>query len=165
MESRESLGDLTSCLPSFLYLPPFFPNLSLHSPSTRWTTNRNGVSGSPVKATSRILRSHMLSLRKLFHTERRGVWAPAYVSTKSTTTEAAPVVKALPEEANDIGDHRKNDRDRSTLNTGKSLRVHSCRRSIPGKIWMPTNQITAISARSHVSRELRAHALMESPGI
>jgi len=39
--------------------------------------------------------------------------------------------------------------------------VYTCTisgRSIPGKIWMPTNQITAISARAHVFRELRARA-------
>jgi len=37
--------------------------------------------------------------------------------------------------------------------------------SIPGKIWMPTNQIRAISAQAHVPRELRARALQTSRGI
>ena len=37
--------------------------------------------------------------------------------------------------------------------------------SIPGKIWMPTNQIRAISAGAHVPRELRARALQASRGI
>ena len=41
---------------------------------------------------------------------------------------------------------KKNDRDKSTLTTGYSLRVHSSRWWIPGKIWMPTNQIRAIVA-------------------
>ena len=45
---------------------------------------------------------------------------------------------------------KKNVRDRSTLTTGYSLRVHSSRRWIPGKIWMPTNQIRAILTRAHV---------------
>jgi len=75
----------------------------------------------------------------------------------------APVAEGLPEEANAIGDSRKNDRDRNTLLTGNSL--HNSRRSIPGKIWMPTNQIRAISARAHVYRELRARALQASRGI
>jgi len=37
--------------------------------------------------------------------------------------------------------------------------------SIPGKIWMPSNQIRAASARAHVSRELRARALQASRSI
>ena len=37
--------------------------------------------------------------------------------------------------------------------------------SIPGKIWMPTNQIRAISAGAHVPRELCARALQASQGI
>ena len=41
---------------------------------------------------------------------------------ESTTTEEAPMAEGLPEEANGIG---KNDRDRSTLTSGNSLRVHS----------------------------------------
>ena len=40
------------CLPSFLALPLFLPILSLHSPSTRGTTKRNGVSNITVTATS-----------------------------------------------------------------------------------------------------------------
>jgi len=46
---------------------------------------------------------------------------------KRTTTEEAPVAEGLPEETNGIGDSRKNDRDRNTLITGNSLRVHSSR--------------------------------------
>jgi len=37
--------------------------------------------------------------------------------------------------------------------------------SIPGKIWMPTNQITAMSAGAHLSRELRERAPEASRGI
>jgi len=61
--------------------------------------------------------------------------------------------------------HWRIDRDRSTLITGKGLRVHSFRWSIPGKIWIPTNQIRDISARTHVPRELCARALQASRGI
>jgi len=102
-----------------------------------------------------------------------GVWAPTYVSTEqhympeSTTTEGAPVAEGLyrrrptPLETQE----KKNDRDRSTLTTGYSKRVHISRRSIPGKIWMPTNQIKTIAARAHVYRQLRARALQASRGI
>ena len=41
-----------SSLPSFLTLPLFLPILPLHSPSTRETTNRNGVLSSTVTATA-----------------------------------------------------------------------------------------------------------------
>jgi len=60
---------------------------------------------------------------------------------------------------------KKNDRDRSTLTTGNSLRVISSRRSIPGKIWMPTNQIGSTLAGARVYRQLRARALQASRGI
>ena len=95
------------------------------------------------------------------------VWAPANASTdmESTTTEGAPVAEGLLEEANAIGNSGKNDRDRNTLHTGNSLRVHSSRRSIPGKIWVPTNQIRAFSLRAHVYRELLARAPQASRGI
>ena len=76
----------------------------------------------------------------------------------STTTEAAPEQEGIPEKANAIGDGRKNDRDGNTLLTGNSIRVHCPRRSIPGKIWIPTNQIRAILAPARVYRELRARA-------
>jgi len=59
----------------------------------------------------------------------------------------------------------KNDRDRNTLTVSKSIRVHSSWQSIPGKIWMPTNQIGVISARARVPRELRARAPQASQGI
>jgi len=47
--------------------------------------------------------------------------------------------------------------------TGRSplATVYACtisRRLIPSKIWMPTNQITAIPAWAHVSSKLYAHA-------
>ena len=68
------------------------------------------------------------------------------------------MLEGIPEEANGIGDPRKTTETeaRSPLAT-----VYTCtisRRSIPGKIWTSTNQITAIPASAHVSRELRARA-------
>jgi len=60
---------------------------------------------------------------------------------------------------------QENDRDRGTLLTDNILRVHSSKGLIPGKIWMPSNQIRATPARAHVSRELRARALQASRGI
>jgi len=56
----------------------------------------------------------------------------------------------------------KNDRDRNTHIAGNSWRVHW---SIPGEIWMRTNQIREIIASAHVSREFRARALQASLGI
>jgi len=46
--------------------------------------------------------------------------------------------------------------------------VYACtdsRQSIPGKIWVPTNQTRAISASAHASRELLARAVQASRGI
>ena len=86
---------------------------------------------------------------------------------ESTTTEGAQEAEGLPEEANGIGDSRKKKTTetdpRSSLAT-----VYACTIPgwlIPGKIWMPTNQIRAISARAHVHRELRARALQPFRGI
>ena len=53
---------------------------------------------------------------------------------------------------------KKNDRDANTLTTGKSLRVLFPRRSTPGKIWNPTNQIRAIRAPARVYHEVRTRA-------
>jgi len=73
----------------------------------------------------------------------------------STTTEEAPVAEGLPEEANGVGDSRKKKTTEteahSTLPTVDACTFSGW--SIPGKIWMPTNQIRAISARARVSRE------------
>ena len=70
-----------------------------------------------------------------------------------------------PEEANAIGAQAKTTETeaRSILAT-----VYACifsRRSIPGKIWIPTNQIRALCAHAHLSRELCARAVQASRGI
>jgi len=80
---------------------------------------------------------------------------------ESTTIEVAPVAHSLPWKANGNGDWRKNERDGNTLTTGRSLRVLSFRRSIPGKILMPTNQIKELPVRAQAPRELRARALQD----
>ena len=94
---------------------------------------------------------------------------------ESTPTEGVPVAEGLPEETNSIGDSKKkkkqtNKNKKTTETEARSLlpTVYAClasRQSIPGKIWKPTNQIRAISAGAHVSREFRARALQASPGI
>ena len=87
--------------------------------------------------------------------------APAYVDLlngicmESTTTEGAPVAKSLQEEANATRDRLKKKttetESHSSLATSNACTVSGL--SIPGKIWMPTNQIRAIPTRAHVSRE------------
>jgi len=84
---------------------------------------------------------------------------------ESTTTEEALVAEGPPEEANGIGAQEKTTETdaRSILAT-----VHACifsRRSIPGKIWIPTNQIRTQRAHAHLSRELCARAVQISRGI
>ena len=59
----------------------------------------------------------------------------------------------------------KNDRDRGTLITGNRLRVYSFQAVGSRQIWMPTNEITAIAARTHVSRELRARVHCRHLGV
>ena len=149
------------CLPSFLSLRLFLPILPLHSPSARGTTNRNRVSSSTVTATSlpdaKLSKLHIPKLQC-------GSWAQAYVlpnsiCTESTTTEGAPVAEGISEESNGIEDSRKTTETeaRSSLATVYACTVPGW--SIPGKIWMPTNQIRDLSAGAHAPRELRARAL------
>ena len=100
----------------------------------------------------------------------RGVPATSYVFTEHrlhgvtynrvSTNGGGPI-----EEGQRYWRLMENDRDRITLITNNSLRVQFPGWSIPGKIWMLTNQITAISAGAHVYRELCACALQAFPGI
>ena len=65
-------------------------------------------------------------------------------------------------EGHDIGHSRK--KTTETESHSSLPTVYTCEvsiRSIPGKIWMTTNQITAVSACACVSRELRARALQD----
>jgi len=62
------------------------------------------------------------------------------------------VVEGLPEETG-IGDSRKTT---ETESRSSLTMVYACTVSgwsIPGKVWMPTNQIRAVSASAHVPRE------------
>ena len=99
------------------------------------------------------LRFQTPNLQNLFPSgvmSHQTTFLPNNICMESTTTEGAPVAEGLPEVTNAIGTQEKNDRDRNTLTTGNSLRVISSRRSIPGKIWMPTNQIGSTLARARV---------------
>jgi len=83
----------------------------------------------------------------------------------STTTEGVPVAESLPEEANAIEDSRKNDIGGKHAQLWQQLMRALSRILIPGKIWIPTNQIRALPARARVYRQLRARALQASRGI
>ena len=123
------------CLPSFLAIFfPIFPILPLHSPSTRGTTKRNGVSNSSVTATS---------LPDAKPSELSGVVPgnqptrlPNRIYLESTTTEGAQVAEGLTEETNGIGDSRQKTTE---IESRSSLpKVNACTVpgwSIPGKIW------------------------------
>jgi len=119
-------------LPPFLLFSPWIlPILPLHSPSTTGTTKRKGVSSPTVKATSfpdaKPSKLQYSQAAWCLGTSLR-VYRTAFAwSQPSTTTEGAPVAEGPPEETNAIGASKKNDRDRSTCITGKSLRVQRFR--------------------------------------
>jgi len=85
-----------------------------------------------------------------------------YLHSIVATTEGAPAVEGIPEEANGIGDPRKTT---ETETRSPSATAYACTfggPSIPGKIWIPTNQIRATLQWARVPRELRARALQAS---
>ena len=89
------------------------------------------------------------------------VWHPVRPNSifmEPTTTDRAPVTVGLSEENSHW---KKRQRQKHVHHWQKLTRAQS----IPGKIWMPTNQIRAISPRSRVSREPLARALKGSQGI
>ena len=153
------------CLPSF---PLFTPILPLHSPSTTGTTKRNGVFSSTITAASLpdakpsklqysqaawCLGTNLRGYRTLFAwsqlQQRERQWKRAH--RRRPTALETQGKKTTKTEA------------RSSLAT-----IYACTASgwsIPGKIWMPTNQIRVVSAGAHVSRELRARAPQASRGI
>jgi len=107
-------------------------------------------------------RSHTPSFENVFP---RGV-VSGHLSTEQHLhgAEGAPVAEGLPEApgGHDIGHSRK--KTTETESHSPLPTVYTCRassRSSPGKIWMTTNQITAVSACARVSRELRARALQD----
>ena len=119
-----SLSSFLSSLP--LSFSPF--SQFTHVPSTRGTTNGNGVSDSAVKATPRSQTPYH-AFENLFHAERRCVGAPSYVSTEHGDNYNRGGVSGKGPTRGGPRHWRpkKNDRDSSTLNTGNSLHVHSCR--------------------------------------
>jgi len=154
----------TPCLPSFLTLPLFLPILPLHSPLIRRTTKRNGVSSSTVTATSPQPSNFKIH-------KRRGAWTSAYVSTEqqlhgvnysrgSYQWQRAYSYRRRPTTLETQEKKTTETETRSPLAT-----VYACTVPFPAKFWMPTNQITAVSARAHASRELCARALQASRGI
>ena len=115
------------CLPSFLALP-----LSPHSPTSLTFSQRdyerNGVSRSTVTATS-LPDAKSSKLQIIFPSAVVSGHQPTCLpNMDSTTTVGAPVAEGLPEETKRQWRlKKKNDRDRSTLTTRNSLRVHSSR--------------------------------------
>ena len=150
------------CLPSFLTLRLFLPILPLHSPSTRGTTKK-------MESEAQLSQQHRAkpsNFQYLLAAWCLSTSLPNSICMESTTTEGAPVAEGLREDTNGIGDSRKKTTETETR--ASLAIVYTCRVSgwsIPGKIWKPTNQIRAISAGAHVSRELRARALQASRGI
>ena len=144
MHTLESLSRETtlSCPPS-LPRSPFLPILSFHSPSTRCTTNRNSLKlnyyGKLDRYDHLLLDKNLAPKPKNFKSPPRGAVSghqPTCLSNinciESTTTEGTPVAESLPGEANHsiygltaLKTQERNDRDRNTLNTGNSLRVHT----------------------------------------
>ena len=132
-----------------LALPHFLP---LHSPSTRGTTKRNGVSSSTSTATS----LPDAKPTKLQHSQ--AAWCTAYVSTE----QHLPGINCNRGRPTG-GDQRhwrlkKNDRDRSTFITGNSLRVHSSRVSIPGKFgYQPIKLELCPLVHTHTANYVGVH--------
>ena len=96
---------------------------------------------------------------------RKAAWCLGTSLRVYRTKGGAPVAEGLPVETNPIGDSGKTTEKEAHSPLAK---VYACRVSWwlnPGKIWMPTNQVTAVSARAHVSRELSARAPQASRGI
>jgi len=81
------------------------------------------------------------------------------IDVESTTREGALVAGAYRRRPTALETQEKTT---ETEARSSPATVYACRVpgwSIPGKIWMPTNQIRALHTSAHVSRELRARAL------
>ena len=161
-QTFESLASETTppCLPSFLALPlflPFLPILPLHSPSTE------GLRSLKLNCHSDIARRRQSFKTSIFE-QWRGAWAPAYVSMEQHLHGVNYKRGSASGRGSTRGGQRHWRLKQKTTETetrASLATVYACRFpgwSIPGKIWMPTNQIGAVSARAHVSRELRARA-------
>ena len=84
---------------------------------------------------------------------------------ESTTTDGASVADRGPSTGGNQRHWRLKKKTTETEARSSPATVYACTVpgwSIPGKIWMPTNEIRAVSAGAHVFRELRARALQAS---
>ena len=107
-------------------------------------------------------RSQTPNLQNFYIPKRRvsGHQPTCLPNGESTTKEGTPVAEGLYRRrptALKTQEKTTETETRSSLAT-----VYACTVPgwlVPGKIWMSTNQIRAISASAHVSRELRARAL------
>ena len=73
-----------------------------------------------------------------------------------STTEEAPVAEGIPEKAWRLKEKATETESRSSLSTDFTCTVSG--RSIPGKIWMPTNQFRAIPlTHTHTANYERVH--------
>jgi len=122
-QTRRVLPRDYSSLPSFF--PLFLPILPLHSPSTRWTINRDKAEMSQQHPPCLSSLPDVKRLKKVawwlgssLRVYRTALYNSCMESTV-TITEGAPVAKGVPEEDNAI---TKNDRGRITPITGKRLR-------------------------------------------
>ena len=113
-------------------------------------------------------RSQTQSLQNFNIPKRRGAWAqPRCLSNRicmeSTTAEEAQVPTGGDQRHWRLKTKTTETESRSPLAT-----VYACTASwwsVPGKIWMPTNQIRDMPLRAHVFRELRARAPQASRSI
>ena len=111
------------------------------------------------------------ALKPSIYTSDVGAWAPAYVSTEQHLHGVNQNREGASGRGPTGGEQRHWRLKKKTTETearSSLATVCACmvpRWSIPGKIWKSTNQIRAVSARAHVSHELRARALQASRGI
>jgi len=143
-------------------VPAFLLFLSLPSPSCRSHPQPDGL------LTKMESQAQTPSLQNLRIPKRRGGWAPACTSTEQHLQQQRERQwqRAYPRRQTALKTQEKETTEteaRSPLATAYACTVS--RRSNPGKIWIPTNQIRVLSPRAHVSREIPARALQASRGI
>jgi len=147
----------------FLSLPLFLPfSHFTHLSPDRLLLNRNGVSSSTVTAASSLSKrcSKTPSLQTVYPSGvasgHQPTCLPKSICLESTTPERAPVAEDN-QTAMETQEKKTTETEtRSTLPTAYAYTVS--RWSIPGKIWMPTNQIRVLSlAHTYPANYLRVH--------
>ena len=128
LDSLESCCETTSpCLSSFLALPLILSILPLHSPSTRRNTNTNWVLSSTVTATSLPHANPSIFLSGVVHGHQPTcVYRTAFARSQIQKRERQ-WQRGYRRRPTAMETQQENDRDRSTLSTGISSRVHSFR--------------------------------------